>query len=269
MMRFLLISPWLLGLLFTGCNSAPVATPLEVDVVSCESPLGGPFVLPATAVEEVQGYDQELKSAPLDKLPETLSLADVGPLERALVAYMLEVPQETLGESLERETLLRAGPMGHAILYAYYVADNKQHFGLDTTALRRGLQRFYACVRGMPLDLDGFKRAVFDPSTLPSHDIYSNAKNTIRRLRGSEEAGIWMAETIVDGKVRETELILKDRRVDGALDFLAYDADGQLMDRSRFETPEGIDISGAAPYVCMVCHSKPPDFFPNTVYPEL
>ncbi|HIN85161.1 MAG TPA: hypothetical protein EYN06_01680 [Myxococcales bacterium] len=267
-MRFILVS-LLLGCLFAGCNSAPVATPLQVEVASCENPVGGPFVLPATAVEEIAGYDQELKSAQLSTLPEDLSLADVGPMEKTLLAYMLERRLDELPESLGREYLLEAGPMGKAILFAFYVAEINQDFGLDTNTLRRGLQRFYACVRGMPLNLEGFKKAVFNPDSLPSHDLHSFAKNTTRRLRGSEEAGVWMAETIVDGEVRETELILKDRRGDGALDFLAYDADGQLMDRSRFETSKGIDISGAAPYVCIICHSAPPTFFPDTVYPQL
>ena len=117
------------------------------------------------------------------------------------------------------------------------------------------------------MDLNGFKKAVLDPADLPVHEIQSNAKNHVRRLRADDKAGFWMAETVVDGKVRETEIILSNRRGDGALDFLAYDENGQLMDRSRFETPDNVDISGAAPYVCIICHSSTDDFFPNTVYP--
>ena len=39
-----------------------------------------------------------------------------------------------------------------------------------------------------------------------------------------------------------------------ALDFLAYDPTGHLVDRGEFATAGGPPVMAAAPYVCTSCH---------------
>ena len=58
----------------------------------------------------------------------------------------------------------------------------------------------------------------------------------------------------VDGVVRETELVWRGRRRDGALDFLVYDEAGRLRDGSTFVTSAGPEAPAAAPYACLACH---------------
>ncbi len=268
---------WVVALLLVtvaGCGPEPsvvqpIALDAEVAVATCDEPVGGPFELPtATAVEAVVGYDAQLASAPLEQLPAELPLDATDPLERAIIAYMLETPSAELGGALDRDAVLGAGPLGEAVALAFLVRLQAGIPGVDRAMLRRGLQRFYACAREHPVELAGFLAAVYDFSELPSYDVQSEVKNELRRLSGDADAGVWIAQTIVDGQVRETEIVLSDRRTDGALDFVVYDEHGQLMDRSRFMTPDGTDISGAAPYVCMVCHSTPPQFTVDVVHPS-
>ncbi len=233
-----------------GCEAAPS----PVLVATCDQAVGGPFALPAaTAVEAAPGYDDSLAGADLHSMPPELEIGS-GPFEREILAYALETRPDDLPATLSRDELLARGPMGHAVLYAFAVALADEVPGPDTATLRRGLQRFYACDRRAPLTLDGLFATVGDPRDQPATEIDSRAKLTTRRLRSDPAAGIWMAETLVNGQVRETEVILSGRRADDAFDFLAYDADGNLMDRSRFDAEDGGDISGAAPYVCLVCH---------------
>ena len=66
---------------------------------------------------------------------------------------------------------------------------------------------------------------------------------------------MYVAETLADGIVRETEIILSGRRRDGNLDFLVYNAEGKLSDRTRFPTiGAGSEVMAASPYVCTSCH---------------
>ena len=62
------------------------------------------------------------------------------------------------------------------------------------------------------------------------------------------------AETLVEGEVRETEVLWSNRRSDGALDFLVYDENGDLQDGSYFKTSQGPETPEASPFSCMACH---------------
>ena len=63
---------------------------------------------------------------------------------------------------------------------------------------------------------------------------------------------------MVDGLVRETEILLENYRNDGQLEFLVYDQNGYLTNRTQFPTI-GNDphVVTSSPYACMTCHMNP------------
>ena len=76
-----------------------------------------------------------------------------------------------------------------------------------------------------------------------------------RRITRSASAGAFIAETLrADDTVRETEILLTDRRADGHIDFLEYGSDGTLRSASEFTTSTGGLTVGAVPYTCIACH---------------
>lgn len=267
MNRFLsgLVTVWLLA----ACEEPAVPpAPIVVEAATCESAIGGSFALPAeTAVEAAPGYDERLAALDLSALPAKLPMDEVGPLHRTLIAYMLETERAGLPAALDRDALASSGPLGRAILVAFAEGYAFGWTSPDLDLLRRGLHRFYACSRAHPTTLEGFRASIYDPTGLAPHELDSSVKNERRRLREDPAAGVFVSETVVDGQVRETEIILAGHRPDGALDFLVYDATGRLMDRSRFITEDGVDISGAAPYVCITCHLNPATFEVTMPYP--
>jgi hypothetical protein len=67
-----------------------------------------------------------------------------------------------------------------------------------------------------------------------------------------------VAESLWEGEVRETEILLTDNRSDGQIDFLVYGSDGVLTDRSQFPTIDGgTHLVTSSPYTCMTCHMNP------------
>jgi hypothetical protein len=129
---------------------------------------------------------------------------------------------------------------------------------LDFLFLRRGLARFYNCARGYPATLDEFKAMWGDHGAREGFVVeLSAAKCGPRRLFEDEEAQVYVAETLVDDEVRETEIMLANNREDGQLDFVVYQPDGRRTDRSTFPTVGGSEITAAAPYVCLTCHVDP------------
>ncbi len=233
--------------------------PIAPQMATCEAPVGGPFALPvATSLEATPGYDEALAAQDLETLPPELDLQAAGAIERALIGYMLQIPVELLPPRVSLQELLDHGPMGLAIAGAFAEGERQGMARPDLGFLRRGLHRFYLCDRRFPLTLQGFQQAFADFSQLPSVTIDSIPKQGARRLRGDPTLGIWVGESLdSNDEVRETEIILSGGRDDGALDFLAYDGSGVLMDRSRFTLQDGGDISGAAPYTCLMCHMNP------------
>ena len=102
---------------------------------------------------------------------------------------------------------------------------------LDLRFLRRGLHRYYHCDRNFPLTLEGFRATIFDYPETGSTDVDSIAKCGTRRLYVEVNTGAYVAESVHDGEVRETEILLTGRRQDGNLDFLVYDAEGRLTQK--------------------------------------
>lgn len=226
----------------------------DVPRADCDSLVGGRPLSPE-AVEAAPGYVDELQSLDLASLPEQIDVASLDVKDRARVAYALETPSHTLGNTLDRDTLLASGEMGKAVLASFYPRDGGAvEFDLDF--FRRGFHAFYACTRRLPLTLDGFQALYGVIADIPRRQIaFSIPKQSPRWLREDPENHIYVAETEdADGGVREFEIILDNRRADEALDFLVYDADGSLMDRSEFGTVTGGTVVSAVPFACMSCH---------------
>ena len=222
-----------------------------------------------TAYEAFPGYDEELSALDMDALPEQLDMSSFNGLERSLVAFMLERDLDSLPDTLNREQVSQVPYMGPAVLGAFAEAVRLGKEGVDFPFLRRGLHRYYQCVRAFPTTLEGFKKAIYDFDKLAPYELESFPKNMLRRLRDDHEAQIYVAETLVDGKVRETEILLAGNRKDGALDFLVYEADGNLAARGEFATASGTNVTGASPYTCIACHfeKNPSTFKINLIFP--
>jgi hypothetical protein len=104
------------------------------------------------------------------------------------------------------------------------------------------------------LTIDGFKAHYIDYQSEDGSTIDSIAKCGDRRLL-EPGSGVYIAESIVDGPIRETEILLDGHREDGQLEFLVYDVDGMLTNRTQFPTVgNGPHIVTASPYSCMSCH---------------
>ncbi len=237
-----------------------IATPPTVARATCEVPVGGDVpLLVTTAVEAQPGYDELLEALDVTALPETIDLSGLSTITRSIVAYMLEIDLDALPDTMPRDEIAAIEPMGRAVL----LADG------DLVLLRRGLHRFYQCARAFPLRLEDFKSAIYDYSDISPYEVQSMPKNDIRRIREDKAAHVYVAETLIGDAVRETEILLANHRKDGALDFLVYDSDGDLVDRSEFVTAVGTDISGASPYACIACHFEPGTFRINVLFPDL
>ena len=155
---------------------------------------------------------------------------------------------------MDRDAALALGPLGKVVVGAFAAADPLGKKGADLTFLRRGLHRYYHCVRGYPLTLDGFRRTVWDYRTVVGQVITSVPKNGPRRLYGSAALGVYVAETLSGDQVRETEIQVTRARGDGAHDFLTYGEDGQQVRTSLFASGSGNLRVAASPYTCMACH---------------
>jgi hypothetical protein len=201
------------------------------------------------------GYDDALSALDFSALPEALDTTQLPDTTRAFIAYMLEVPPGELPGSLDRDPLIAKDPMGPAILGAY-VKGLVTGSGLpDFNFLRLGLHRFYQCARAFPLTLKGFRSAIYEITALPSYPVQSTAKPGIVRLvRIDVNIPLYVAESVVDGELRETEIVIGNNREDNALDFLVYDHEGRLTDRSEFPSANGAQAVLPSPSTCMSCH---------------
>ncbi len=227
----------------------------DVPRVSCEMPVGG-IPLSETVLESTPGFDEAFAAVDFSQLPATLDLSGLPTDDRGAIAYALGQRLEELGDSLDVAALMERGEMGRAVLAAWAASDPTGAAGFDRDFFRRGFHRFYACDRQFPVTLDGFE-ALYGPIEdleLLSVD-FSIPKGVPRALYEDRERHIYAARTTLeDGAVRETEILLGDHRPDGQLDFLVYDEDGALMDRSQFFTVTGGQVVSASPYSCMSCH---------------
>ncbi len=244
-MRFLVVvTP-----LFISCVPSPAP---EAPVDDACAPLSSGDLL-LDGLENTDGYDDELAALDQNALPAALPL-DVTGLQRDVALYMLERDSFDDDEptTIDRDAA-SSTPLGRAVIGAYAQGEGV----LDFAFLRRGLHRFYACDRGLPLTLDAFNEQVVDVASIPEAEtVDSDVKGLPRRMRRSASDGVFVAETLLEpnGAVRETEIIWTDQRRDGALEFLEYDANGALRSASSFATSTGGESVGAVPFTCMACH---------------
>jgi hypothetical protein len=244
------------------------AAPVTVPVATCEAPVGGDIEMTtATAFEAYPGYDDELAAHDLASLPDELNFGDAGIIQRMIIAYMLELPLLELPDTMARDEIAAQEPMGPAVLGAYAEAAKDGNTGVDLPFLRRGLHRFYQCDRAWPLQLADFEAAVYDYRDLEFYEVCSVPKNLIRRIREDHDAGVYVAQTLLGDAVRETEILMTKTRTDGAIDFIAYDGEGDLVDRGAFVSGSGDDVPGAAPYTCIACHFEPGTFLITELFP--
>jgi hypothetical protein len=233
----------------------------------CETPLGGePWDL--MVAESQPGFEEDMMAISLDDLPEVIDISNLIPLYRGILAYALDIAPEGFGDTLQKSDLLNQGMLGRVVAVSLALGQ-EDIMGIDFIFLRRGLHRYYHCDRQFPLTLDDFRELVFDYQSEEAQNLESIAKCGTRRLIIDEDSGVYVAETYIDGIVRETEILLSGLRRDGNLDFLIYNIDGQLSDRTRFPTTDpGSEVLAASPYVCTSCHVNP-DRTPHTYGYEL
>jgi hypothetical protein len=251
-------------------DASPIDAAPEVPRAACNTPVGGSIPMSNISNIEIEpDYDAHLAALDLTSLPAELSLESLNKLERALIGYMLEIAPTALGDTLKRDLVGDMGPMGQAVLGAFAKAASEGHEGLSLPFLRRGFHRYYPCVRAFPMTLDGFRLVYGDFEIASAFDVDSTVKGTTRRLWNLEEDGVYAAQTLEDGVVRETEIVVSGTRHDGMLDFLVYGPQGDLMDRSAFVAASGDNVTGASPYTCMACHFEPGTMAYTVIFPNM
>ena len=240
-----------------GCGTAEsIDTEAEAIIPTYERPLcgvasAGPDLKPHLT-EADQEYFDRFRALDPTTLPERYDLSDLLELDASMIGYMLE--QVDVSE-LERDALIARGDMGHAVLLA--LGTDPKPTQVDYRELRRGLYHFYNCDRQYPARLEDFKKVIVDYTTWPSTIIEnSDPKIYPRKLHRNPELGIYVAETLRDGEIHETEILLDGYRQDGALEFLAYMPDGSIASRGEFRAGASF-VVGASPHSCMSCHREP------------
>ena len=236
----------------TSCAKDPSSTDSQDSgegIDACETLLAG---VPWGEISDFDPtFEASLNAIDFDSLPESFDISELLAIYRGGIAYALEISPAELGDTINKDEALAVGHLGRVVVAALSTDDE---LGIDYAIYRNGIQRYYTCSRGFPGTLDGFE-ATFGSIPEDYTDIDSAAKCGTRRLRLSPDQGFYVAESIWDGEVRETEILMDNNRADGQLDFAVYGADGMLTDRSQFPTLGGGDhIVTGAPYVCMTCH---------------
>lgn len=215
--------------------------------VACGTALPGP-PLKADVAEAQPGYADELAALDLSGLPDPIDYSGDSKLAIAVVNYMLG---RDSGTRISRAEAAERGGFGRAVLGAFAKGSGGR---LDFPFLRRGLHYFYPCSRPLPADLATLRRRYGDYRGWPAQDIpCSRPKDGPRRLYESPDGRIYVAETVVMGQVRETEVLFTTLRRDGQLDFAAYTEGGALSDRGPFASGAGTTTL-ATPYACISCH---------------
>jgi hypothetical protein len=231
-------------------SAAPDASgPVEpLPPVACGAVLPGPPLKP-DVTEAKPGYAEELAALDLSKVPDPLDYSADTQLAITVINYMLG---RSSGTSISHKEAMERGGMGRAILAAAAKGTGGR---VDFGWLRRGLHYFYPCDRPVPGTLAQLRSRYGDYRTWPVQEIpCARPKNGPRRLYEDGKLGVYIAETVVNGRVRETEVLFTSLRKDGQLDFAAYTDEGALSDRSTFATGGGGELTLAAPYTCVTCH---------------
>ena len=252
----MLITPFLLGA--CGKESLPEGdsgdTQPQIELADCTSDLPEIPWGDNKPVEANSGIPAALDELDFSLLADPIDVTGLPSLYLGFVAYALEIPPEDIGTSLSHEQILQAGDLGRVVLGAFLKGENDA-LGIDFSFFRRGFYHYYTCSRDFPLTLEGFRSKYGEIDMTNGVVVDSMAKCGDRNLATDATAGVYVAETLVDGIVRETEILLTGQRSDGNPDFLVYDEEGFLTTRSQFPTIQNGDpVVAASPYVCMSCH---------------
>jgi len=236
----------------TACPSTttdePEPDPVPVDPVANCAPLSS-GTLTLTGVEAEPDFDAALLAVDISALPRQVTLSQLSTFQQLLVRYMLDVPPSI--NVVDTAAAAAAGPLSYAAVAAFS-ADGTT---VDTAFLRRGLHRFYGCAQAFPTTLAAFHSDVHDyRQEEPAQVVNSTVKDLPRRIWRNAEVGVFVAETLLGDVVRETEIILTDRRNDGTIDFLEYNQAGILVGASTFAAAGGGQATGAVPFACLTCH---------------
>jgi len=185
-------------------------------------------------------------------LEPSYSTSGLTSVDVSLVGLALEVDAERVRPTLDANFALTRGVLGRVVLLALG-ADSGPGEPFDRALLDRGLSRYYACSRGLPESLSQLRERGFDYRSIEPLKIETSiAKGGPRELFEDAERGIFVAQNQTEDGL-ETEVILRDQRSDGALDFLAFDARGRRVDQLAFS---GSGATGALPVpsACVTCH---------------
>lgn len=249
----------LIFLLFSGCQDKNTDSEQasDIQISTCSSPL------PAVAwsessmpIEGESGIREELESLDLTLLSDPVDISALLPLFRGAIAYALEISPQDLPNQLMHEQAYDAGILGKVVLGSLLLGQ-EDPTGMDFAFFRRGLHEYYTCSKGFPLTLEDFHIRYGSYTSTAGITIDSIAKCNERKII-TPYPNVYIAESLVDGVVRETEILLQTERNDGQLDFLVYDAQGMLTNRTQFPTiNNGPHIVTSSPYSCMACHLNP------------
>ena len=245
--------------LVIGCDTQqkPDDTALVVAVASCDVPL--PVIdwsESGTPTEGMEGVAEELAEIDLRELNDPVDISSLMPMFRGMIAYALEITPGDLPNNLSHARALEAGKLGEVVL-ASLLLGQSDSTGIDFTFFRRGFHHYYTCSKKFPLTLDGFKETYGDFQSSDGAVVDSIAKCADRNIIVSSN-DVLIAESLMDGVVRETEILLQNQRADGNLEFLVYDELGRLTNRTQFPTVgDGPHVVTASPYACMTCHMNP------------
>lgn len=253
-----------------GCGELPVegtdASASDVpffEPALCGATLDGPELKPHLTEADLE-YFARLEALDPATLPENYDLREVFDLDLSLIGYMLDRKDVT---SLNRDDLLLLGNMGSAVLLA--LGENATPTLVDYKELRRGLYHFYYCYRGLPATLDGFK-AAFGDYTQWQYFIFDDSFPKIypRKIITNPDLGVYVAETLRDGLIHETEIILDGYREDGMLEFMAFMPNGNISSRGEFRAGRDFAV-GTSPYSCMSCHYNPDEITYDVIIPQM
>lgn len=203
--------------------------------------------------EGLGGVDEELATMDFTDLPNPVDISELMPMFRGIIAYALEIPPDDLPMQISHEQILESGKMGEVVLGGLLLGQ-EDATGIDFTFFRRGFHQYYTCSRGFPVDLEGFQQMYGVYESSQGTIVDSIAKCGDRNII-VVNSDVYVAESLQDGVVRETEILLRNQRSDGNLEFLVYDANGQLTNRTQFPTVgNGPHVVTSSPYACMSCH---------------
>lgn len=222
-----------------------------IEIADCDIPLTGiEWSVASPIIDDSGDIAAELAAMDFSALPSAIDLSALDSYALAMVGYGLDIPVEDLGTSLDRDTTLAIGVMGQVV-----VGSLQTEGSFDQDFFRRGMFRYYACSRGFPMTLDGFKELYGFPTT--SSVLTSEVKCIERKLGRDTTLGISYVTAADPAEFAETEIILKNNRVDGQIDFVVYGEDNRLTNRSAFPTPGGMEeVVQPTPHICIECHAR-------------